>query len=94
MDHSAIMGSLSRAGGFFETYHQIAVYTGYRQFKNGGVREVTIRIFDKCTPEATRYHIIATDSDGRVATGNPAESIEATIALVHWGDLDEDPPPR
>ena len=34
-----------------------------------------------------RYSVKATTEDGRRATGNPAESIDLALDIVHWQDV-------
>lgn len=49
---------------------------------------VTVEIEDRghsCHPY--RYRCIARTEDGRVATGNPAETPETAILTTHWNKL-------
>ena len=55
----------------------------------GDDQEVTITVLDG-GPRAPggRYHCYALAGDGRFATGNHDDSLDAALALVHWHELD------
>jgi hypothetical protein len=80
-----LLKKFSRAA---EAYHRTE-YTLYRERKTGEMQEVRVVILD-AGPAAgqLRYHATATDEDGRSATGNPADSAETALAIMHWGNLD------
>jgi hypothetical protein len=55
----------------------------------GNPQKVMVHIFDAgpgAFPEM-RYHCRAELEDGTYAMGNPAESPETALAIVHWNDL-------
>ena len=89
MPDADILERLKRASGAFEVYHRTE-YTLYRERKGGGVQEVLVEILDAGpSKQHTRYHVHARSENGATATGNPAESIEVALAIVHWGNLDK-----
>ena len=45
MDTAELLGRVKSAAGLFEAY-EVRTVTGYRNAKDGGVQEVTIRILD------------------------------------------------
>lgn len=62
----------------------------HRNLKSGDVQKVTVEILDAgphANPER-RFKCIARTEDGKTASGNSARTIETTLALVHWTDLD------
>lgn len=77
--------------GLTEAYH-VTTFKGYRKSgpQVGDIQEVTVEIWD-AGPErrASRYMILAVSEGGKVASGNPVDSIETALALVHWADLDK-----
>lgn len=92
MEQAEILRQLKAAGNFFDL-SEVRTFQGYREDKSGGVQTVTIRIFDGGPDATIRYHIIAEDEQGRRGSGNNADQLDLTIALVHWGELDKDPTP-
>ncbi len=87
----ATFESLKRFAKVHEVY-QVTYFKGYRTTKQGDRElEVTFEIHDR-GPNAgnLRYTVIATDEEGRMATGNPDVSIEMALRHVHWYDLDRD----
>ncbi len=85
-----LLARLKEVSGCFELYH-VTEYQGYRHREDGTVQQVTIKILDAGAEERfSQYHVHAEANDGRRATGNAADSIETTLAIVHWGDLNRD----
>jgi hypothetical protein len=80
---------LSNIPGVSEVYH-VTEFQVYREAKDGHIQTVSVKILDAGpdTEHGLRYHCYATTDDGKSATGNPDKTIEVTLALVHWGDLD------
>lgn len=69
--------------------HHVTTFRGSRTDKGGVVRDLTIEIHDRGPDEEQRrYQVTATDSGGRVATGNPGPSLEKALEAVRWADLD------
>ena len=89
MEAAEIIDRLKKASGCFELYHA-TTFKGYGNDEKGNVREVTITILDEGAPTPTRYHVYAQDEKGRAATGNSNGSLDAAIAITHWGDLNRD----
>lgn len=88
MTEDTIVGMLKAVPGAFEAYLRTD-YEVYRNKKDGGTQKVNIAVYDSGpSMRSSRYHVVATSDDGRTATGNPAESLEITMAIVHWGALD------
>jgi hypothetical protein len=90
MDTATIISELKKHAGFFEVHHQ-TTFECVRTAENGETQEVTVEILDagpNVRPAKLRYHCRATTTDGKMATGNPEESIEDAILHVHWWDLD------
>ena len=65
-------------------------FSCYRTRKDGSMQNVTVTILDAGinSPANLRYHVHAEADDGAKATGNPENSIETALSIVHWGDLD------
>lgn len=68
--------------------HHVTTFRGARTDKGGVVRDLTIEIQDRGPEEESRYQVTATDSGGRVATGNPCPSLDKALQAVRWDDLD------
>ena len=69
--------------------HHVTTFRGTRSDKGGVVRDLTIEIQDRGPEdEHHRYQVTATDSGGRVATGNPGPSLDKALQAVRWDDLD------
>ena len=79
---------LKKVCNFSEVYHRITFKCVRKT--NGGVQEVLVEILD-AGPEYSggRYQVFATSTDGKSASGNPMADIEAALAIVPWGKLDE-----
>ncbi len=75
---------------FFEIY-RVYEFQGHRQNKAGKDQKVRIELLD-AGPEAgdLRFHCRAVLEDGRYATGNAAKTVDETLAIVHWWDLDNE----
>ena len=65
-------------------------FVSYRETRDGRHQEVAITILDAGanSPAHLRYHCVARSEDGKQASGNPSESLEAALTMVHWSDLD------
>ena len=62
--------------------------TAFKAYRGGD--KVTVEIEDSgydCHPRQFRCYV--TTEDGRVATGNPAETPEMAISTTHWNKLDK-----
>ena len=69
--------------------HHVTTFRGSRKDKGGVLRDLTIEVLDAGTEEPDRrYRVTATDSGGRVATGNAASSLDSALEAVRWSDLD------
>ena len=86
-----VIEHLKRVGGIFAAY-QVTTFKAYRRDKAGVEREVTVEVWDAGPDSPRRYSVVATDEKGRQAGGNSHISLQAAIAMVHWWDLDKDPP--
>ncbi len=73
--------------GAIEAY-QISEFEIYRRTKDGKDQMVTVRIMDAGPDSPVRYLISAHSDDGKSASGNGDNSLDAALATVHWGDLD------
>ena len=70
---------------------QVTTYRAYRKNKKGVDKEVTIEVLDRGPGKPDlRYLVIATDQDGKQASGNSGPNLEVVLATVHWYDLDRD----
>lgn len=90
MTENEIIEQLKRVTGSFEVYQKTS-FVCYRDAKDGSVQEVLVDILDAgigVEPQL-RYSCIARTKDGKVATGNPASSIDAMLSIVHWYKLDQ-----
>jgi hypothetical protein len=69
--------------------HHVTTFKGSRTDKGGVVRDLTIEIEDSGPDEQRhRYRVTATDSGGRIATGNPGPDLDKALQAVRWDDLD------
>ena len=67
---------------FSETWHR----TEFTAYTAG--REIAITIFDGGPRDPhNRYYVSATVEDGRKASGNPADTVETALQIVHWKDV-------
>lgn len=90
MTEQDIIQQVKEAIGAAEVYQLISTFVVHRNKGEGEPQEVTVKIFDgglEANP-SVRYYCVATGDDGTTATGNNAESIDAVLSDVHWGDLD------
>jgi hypothetical protein len=61
-----------------------------RELPSGGSETVIVRVFDSGPSRSDmRYAVTASSKDGKYATGNPADSPDLALALVHWDNLDK-----
>lgn len=91
MEPAEVIEALRGRSGFFEIYHLHSAYKCYRTTTAGEVQQVSIEIYD-AGPQVQsniRYHAKATSEDGKIASGNPDESIQAVLMTLHWFDLDK-----
>jgi hypothetical protein len=90
-DPTNIIESLKSVGIGFSEVYQVHAFECYRTRDDGQMQTVQVRILDAgLSAKQPRYRCYAKAGDGRNATGNPGDSIEAALAVVHWGDLDRD----
>lgn len=83
------MLELVRKASQVSDLHQVTTFKGSRKDKGGVVRDVTIEVWDMGAAETQgRFRVTATDSGGRVATGNRATTLEQALEAVRWSDLD------
>ena len=95
MDRWELLRRLKEASNANELF-EVTQYVGYRQDPDGEVGEMVafnIQVLDAGVdaPADSRYLVVTNDDDDRMATGEPAESVEAAIDAVHWHELDEPP---
>jgi len=72
--------------------YEVTTIKGYRTDSLGSGREITLEIWDGGPSTPHRYHVIARDEDGRVATGNPEADLDLAMQLVHWRELEHGQP--
>lgn len=73
----------------FEVYHKDS-FECIRNLGTGEMQTVEVTILD-AGPDGDpqlRYRCVATTQDGKMATGNPADSIDMAVMIVHWQELD------
>jgi hypothetical protein len=75
----------------FEVYHK-TTFDCYRERKDGGTEMVTVEILDAGpdVDHGLRYHCKATSERGKLATSNPAGTIQQVLATLHWFELDRE----
>ena len=67
---------------FSETWHR----TEFTAHAAG--RGIAITIFDGGPRDPlNRYYVSATAEDGRKASGNPADTVETALQIVHWKEI-------
>ena len=73
--------------GMDEQYEVTHLF-GYRTRSDGATFKVNIEIRDSREPGPLRWHVYATDEEGRVATGNSDSDLKMAILTTHWTNLD------
>src|SRR5262245_26911566 len=82
---------LKKRAGFLEVCHKNA-FRCLRNKEGGQAQAVLVEIYD-AGPDVDpqrRYSCKAFADDGRLAAGNPAETVANALAAVPWRDLDRD----
>ena len=90
MNTEKVLAELKKHANFFEVYHK-TTFRCFRTDKNDNPQEVEVDILD-AGPDLDpklRYHCVARSEDGKMATGNPASSIDTVLFGLHWYDLDK-----
>ena len=90
MDTNEVIRKLKKHADIFEVYHKIT-FSCFRTNKEGNPQAVEVEILD-AGPDVNpniRYHCVAKTEDGKMATGNPAESLSLVLTILHWEDLDK-----
>jgi hypothetical protein len=83
-----VMERLIGRAGIVEVYH-VTHFQCYRDVEGAYGQKVFVEILDRGPAASSgRYTCVATTEDGKLATGNPAPSIQLAIMGVHWNDLD------
>ena len=81
LDTDAAIVELGRL--FSEAWHR----TDFTVYTTDG-HKIAVTILDAGpTGSRNRYCVKATTEDGRMASGNAAESIDAALSIVHWGEI-------
>lgn len=84
------LAKLKEMSGAFEAYHRMS-YVCHRTRRDGTIDRIDVDILDAGPHEPLRYSVHARSKvSGKTAGGNSHASLEAALALVHWGDLDFD----
>jgi hypothetical protein len=83
---SSILPQIMKAARASEGY-AVTQYKLYRTRKDGSDQAVTVEVLDAGPGEKNRFHVYARSDDGASATGNPADSLDVALAIVHWGNL-------
>lgn len=89
MNTGEIIRRLKKECNIYEVYHKTGFHC-VREAKNGHSQKVEVDILD-AGPDVDpplRYSCEAKSEDGKVATGNPAETINEMLSIVHWDKLD------
>ena len=86
MPDTAFLAKLKEATGAAEAY-QVWTFRLYRRTQEGRPQNVNVTVLDAGPEAPNRYSIHAEAEDGRSASGNPDESLDAALAAVHWTDL-------
>jgi hypothetical protein len=86
MNTPEIIEQLKKAGSFVEV-HRLYHFRCHRE--SAGTHTVDVEITDmgESNPNA-RYSVIATQDDGKTASGNSGRTIQEALAMVHWFNLD------
>ena len=90
MDPIEALTLLQKMPGFerWECYHRTQFECFRPTNESGGMEKVIVTILDSGTVQrGGRYHVSAKSESGKVASGNPDDSLHAALAMVHWGDL-------
>ncbi len=88
MDDEQVIRDLKEDSGIFEVYRK-HVFECVRDPGDGEIQTIDVTIFDagEDVDPQLRYRCTAMTQDGKMATGNPADSVDMAIRIVHWQDL-------
>ncbi len=87
MEINAVIAYLNKLPKLSDAAH-VTTFKCYRETRDGGTQEVTVEILDAGPEvEGDRYRCVAR-SDGKAASGNPADRVEVVLSSVHWWNLD------
>jgi hypothetical protein len=50
---------------------------------------VNVEVYERISGPGNRFSVVATDENGRQASGNSADKLDVVLATVHWEDLDK-----
>jgi hypothetical protein len=81
------LAALNRVPDFFEVYHRSS-FRCYRNTNTGAVQEVIVEVLDAGPGKSPRYRVAAKAKGGKVASGDPSDTIDAAVAMIRWSDLD------
>lgn len=88
MTEDEIIAHLKNNWGCFEAYHKTS-FTAYREAKDGATQQLDIVIFDAgSTGNANTRYSCEARTEGKRATGNPANSIIEALNKLPWYKLD------
>ena len=88
VDTNATIEHLKSLPRISEAYH-VTTFECVREARDGSPRIVTVEIHDAGEGvDYSRYAAVVRSDDGRAASGNRADSVEAALSIVHWHDLD------
>ena len=70
--------------------YEVRTFQVVRRFRDGNQRPVTVSVYDAGSKSIVgRYRVEVRTEDGeKEASGNPDNSLEVALAIVHWGRLD------
>jgi len=89
MDGEALYNKIKSHSGSFGLEEVVKTYRAYRGNEKGETKHVTVEVlFDADAEFGQRWSVVATDEDGRIASGNPGSTAETALALVQWHELD------
>jgi hypothetical protein len=89
MDEAGVIASLEKFGRLTEV-REVRTFVGYRNDKLGYGRKIIVEVMDAGPGKPLRYRAKAYDEEGRVATGNPGNSLDETLPFLYWNNLESD----
>lgn len=91
-ERQKVINFLTQQVDFSEAYH-LTSFVGFRELpEDGSIKQVSIQILDAGSNSGhPRYQASVQDEDGRMAHGEPADTLDELLTGIHWFHLNEPP---
>ncbi len=95
MDDEAVIQLACKCDPHIIEVWRARYYKGSREAKDGGHHPITIEILaGRTAMHLVWYLVTATDEEtGLVAHGNGGKDLATAFEVLHWAELDKEPPP-